>query len=66
MFRITPKPGLIIRNPEHRGDIVPPEGITVSKLSPFWRRRLRDESVSLLEIPSISAPAPAPLSREEI
>ena len=63
MFQIQPKPGLIIRDPERRGQVLPAAGITVSKLSPFWRRRLRDGSVSLLEIPAPSAPAPR---REEI
>jgi hypothetical protein len=61
-YRITPKPGLIIRDPEHEGRILSAEGITVNKLNPFWRRRHRDGSVDIFEIPVSPAPAPTPLT----
>lgn len=58
-YRITPKANLILRDPERQGKILPVDGITVSKLSPFWRRRHRDGSIDIIEIPVTPPPAPA-------
>jgi hypothetical protein len=52
MLRITPKPGLVIRDPEHQDRrILPEEGILVSRLNPFWLRRLNDGDIDVLAIP---------------
>ena len=58
-YRITPKANLILRDPERQGKILPVDGITVSKLSPFWRRRHRDGAVDIIEIP-VTPPPPPP------
>lgn len=65
-YRITPKPGLIIRDPEHEGRILSSEGITVNKLNPFWRRRLRDGSITVTENFRDSIPHTRTAGREEV
>ena len=50
MLRVTPKAGLIIRDPENQGRILPHEGIQVSRLSPFWYRRFTDGDVEVTEV----------------
>ena len=57
MLRITPKTGFKIRDPEHalRAPL-PADGILVSKINPFWRRRLRDGDITISE----DRPAPRP------
>lgn len=59
MLRIIPKPGLRIRDPENKGKVLPPEGITRRRLNPFWIRRLNDSSIEVLTIPD-APPAPTP------
>ena len=52
MLRITAKPGLVIRDPEHQDRrIIPREGILVRRLNPFWLRRLNDGDIDVLNIP---------------
>jgi hypothetical protein len=52
MLRITPKHGLVIRDPEHQDRrILPEEGILVNRLNPFWMRRLNDGDIDVLTIP---------------
>jgi len=65
-YQIRPLPGLKIRDPEHEGRILPPEGIKVNKLSPFWLRRLRDESITIENLDSPPVRPIRPLSREEV
>lgn len=50
MIRITPKSGLIIRDPEHQDRrVLPREGIVVRRLNPFWLRRLNDGDIEVSE-----------------
>lgn len=52
MLKITPKPGLVIRDPEHQDRrCLPEEGILVNRLNPFWMRRLDDGDIDVLAIP---------------
>lgn len=52
---IRPMPGLILRDPDQKGRIMPPEGKTVAKLSPFWLRLKNEGSLQVL-------PEPAPIT----
>lgn len=45
MFRITPKPGLVI--PGLDGRPLPEDGLVVGEVGPFWRRRLADGDVTI-------------------
>ena len=56
MLRVTPKAGLIIRDPENQGRILPTEGILVNRLNPFWMRRLNDGDIDVLTIPDQPQP----------
>jgi hypothetical protein len=61
MLRITPKHGLVIRDPENQGRILPASGIQVSRLSPFWYRRFTDGDVDVTTV--IDAPQVPTLPR---
>lgn len=65
-YLIKPLPGLIIRDPEHEGRILSPEGIKVSKLSPFWRRRFHDGSIEVENLDSPPIRTIRPFAREEV
>lgn len=59
MLRITPKHGLVIRDPEHQDRrIIPAEGILVSKLNPFWLRRLNDNDIVVVDESTVPRVAP--------
>ena len=49
LIRIIPRPGAVVRDPDQKGaPIMPPEGKLVPTLSPYWRRRLREGGISIL------------------
>lgn len=47
LIRIIPKQGAIVRDPDNRGAILPPEGKLIPGLTPYWRRRLREGGISI-------------------
>lgn len=48
MIRIIPKQGAVVRDPDAKGQRLPPEGKLVPGLSPYWRRRLKEGGISIL------------------
>jgi hypothetical protein len=60
LTRITPKPGLIIR--DERGQKIPPDGLDVDLGRPYWRRHLKDEAIDVAapEAAAATAAEPAP------
>lgn len=68
-LKIVPKQGLIIRDPDRKGEILPPEGKLVAKLSPFWSRRRREGSIDVIEafkVPPTVRPSATLPAREEV
>lgn len=54
-FFIKPKPGLKIRDP-YRGDFLPAEG-RKTKMTSFWSRRLKENSIEVSELKTTTAPS---------
>lgn len=68
-LKIVPKQGLVIRDPDRKGEILPPEGKLVAKLSPFWSRRRREGSIDVIEafqVPTTRPSVTIPARREEV
>jgi hypothetical protein len=58
-MKVKPAEGRMVRDPRSM-QLVPPEGREVSDRDPFWRRRLRDGDVVLVDAPpATQKPAPA-------
>lgn len=54
-IRVVPRPGLIVRSPEHDLRPLPPEGAQVTA-SLYWRERARDGDVTIEPLDAGEAP----------
>jgi hypothetical protein len=57
-IKITAAPGQRVR--DEQSNLLPAEGITLDKITPYWVRRQSDEEIVIEEVKPAPPPAPAP------